>query len=85
MDKVHPPLWKLLLLVNDSKKDIHLTCEECFALLEYDADRLAAGADPAEIGTSIRHHLVLCSSFNTQLDEWLENLEGSLVHYHLEQ
>jgi len=85
MDKGIHPLWKLLLLVNDSKKDVHLTCEECIAVLEYDADRLAAGADPAEIRPSINRHLALCSSFSSQLEDWLEDLEGSLAHDRPEQ
>jgi hypothetical protein len=79
------PLWQLLLLMRDSKKDIRLTCEECFALLEFDADRLSAGADPAEIRSSVIHHLTSCLSFSTQLDDWLERLEGSIEHYHLKQ
>lgn len=42
------PLWQLLLLVNDAGATVDLSCVECFALLEYEADLLAAGADPAE-------------------------------------
>jgi hypothetical protein len=77
------PLWQLLMLAYDSNKDLHLTFEECIALLDYDADRLAAGADPAEIRSSVNNHLALCSSCNTQLDDWLIRLEGSLEHFHL--
>ena len=84
MHKETRPLWQLLLLAHDSKKDVQFTCDECFALLEYDADRLAAGADPAEIRQSVSHHLALCSSYNHQLDDWLENLEGSIKHNYQE-
>lgn len=76
MDKVNRPLWQLLLLTSDSKKAVSLTCEECFALLQYDADLLAAGADPAEIRPSAGHHLALCSSCQTQIDDWLKTLES---------
>ena len=43
------PLWQLLLLARESKQKLQLSCEECFALLECDADRFAAGADPVDI------------------------------------
>jgi hypothetical protein len=85
MKKETRPLWKLLLLVNDSKKDVHLTCEECIALLEFDADCLEAGADPTKIRLIVNRHLTLCSSCSIQLDDWLENLEDSLVDDHPEQ
>ena len=83
MDKETRPLWKLLLLAQNPKKDVQFTCEECIELLEYDADRLAAGANPAEIRPSVSHHLALCSSCSTQLDDWLENLGNSIKHNHL--
>jgi len=44
MDKVNRPLWQLLLLTSDSKKVVSLTCEECFALLEYATDLDMAAA-----------------------------------------
>jgi len=71
------PLWQLLLLAQNPKGDIHLTCEECFALLEYDADRLAAGAKPSEINRSVHRHLRLCTDCRTQLNELIDNLEKS--------
>ena len=37
-------LWQLLIETRNIKDDIHLTCDECFILLEYDADLLVAGA-----------------------------------------
>jgi len=77
-------LWQLILLTRDTKKDVQLTCEECFSLLEYDADCLAAGADLAEIRPIVSHHLALCSSCRNQLDDWLEKLEDSLAHHHRE-
>jgi hypothetical protein len=79
------PLWELLLLARESKETLALTCEECIALLEYDADRLAAGANPAEIHPSVSRHLALCSSCTSQLEDWLDNLEESLVHDYREQ
>jgi hypothetical protein len=81
MGKTSRPLWQLLLLTRDSNEDLRLTCEECFALLEYDADRLVAGANPAEIRPNVGRHLAICSSCRTQLDDWLEKLEDSLAQH----
>ena len=70
-------LWQLLLLTKKTKGDLHLTCEECFALLEYDADRLASGVKPSEIKRSIQSHLRQCTGCRTQLNEMIDNLENS--------
>ena len=76
MDDHTRPLWQLLLLARDSKEAIPLTCEECFGLLEYDAELLAAGANFAEIRAIVDRHLELCSSCKAQLGKWLEKLAG---------
>ncbi len=71
------PLWQLLLLTREPENDYQLTCEECYELLEFDADLLAIGANPVEVRTIINRHLALCSSYGTKLDAWLEQLEIS--------
>ncbi len=76
MDNVSRPLWRLLVLTSEPKKSVQLTCEECFALLEYDADLLAAGAALDEVRPAVIHHLSLCSACQAKFDSWLENLEG---------
>jgi len=72
---VNSQLWQLLLLTSDSKVAVNLTCEQCFALLEYDTDLLVAGADHADIRPSVSHHLALCSSCQRQIDDWIDKLE----------
>ncbi len=69
-------LWELLLLARNTKIPIHLTCAECFALIEHDADLLAAGASVDELHSSIRHHLSLCSGCQSEFGQWLERLDG---------
>lgn len=76
MNKKPRPLWQLLLQTNVSMKAVHLTCEECFALLEYDAGLLAAGAVFDEIRSSVNYHLDLCEECHAKFDDWLEKLEG---------
>jgi hypothetical protein len=75
MDETPRSLWQLLLLKRKSKEAFSLTCEECFALLEYDADRLVAGVDPDEIRPSVWQDLALCSNCLPQIDNWLARLD----------
>jgi hypothetical protein len=56
------PLWRLLALASESEKPVELTCAECLALLEYDAELLEAGAPVDQIRPSIMRHLSLCSA-----------------------
>jgi hypothetical protein len=75
MDEPSRSLWRLLLLTRNSKEAFSLTCEECFALLEYDADRLVAGVDPDEIRPGVMQNLALCSNCLPQIDNWLARLD----------
>jgi hypothetical protein len=74
-------LWQLLLLLRNPKGNVQLTCQECFELIAYDADLLAAGANLADLKEVVRRHLVLCSSCNTQFNEWLEKMEAPGIHH----
>ena len=76
-------LWQLLLLTRDADKPIQLTCEERFALLEYDAELLAGGAALDDIRSSVNQHLSLCPMCRTKFKEWLEELNGSPSHPHI--
>lgn len=69
------PLWQLLVLARKPDIPVQLTCEECFALLEYDADLLAADAFSDQIRPSIMHHLALCSGCQTKFEDWLASLD----------
>ncbi len=68
------PLWQLLLLTSVSRKSAKLSCEECFALLEYDADLLAAGATPDKLRPSVSRHLSLCTQCQAKFDSWIKTL-----------
>ena len=77
MNQVSRPLWQLLVMTSELKKSVQLTCKECFALLEYDADLLEAGVPLAEIRSSVIHHVSLCSACQTKFDDWLTKREGN--------
>ena len=68
-------LWQLLIQARNLKDDMHLTCDECFMFLEYDADLLVAGAHFDELQPAIRNHLALCSECQLELADRLEKLE----------
>jgi predicted anti-sigma-YlaC factor YlaD len=67
-------LWQLLLLTQNPDSDFHLNCEECFALLEYDAELLAAGVAPEDIRRAVSRHLAICSACKTEFNDWQEKL-----------
>ena len=71
MNKILRPLWQLLLLIGQSEEPIQLTCEECFVLLNYDADLLASGIAPDEIYSSVHHHISFCTACQTEFKHWL--------------
>ena len=54
------PLWQILAASHISGPDSALSCDECFAALEYLADCAVSGADPALVLESARHHLERC-------------------------
>lgn len=66
------PLWQLLLLTRDPTEFVQLSCEECFALLEYDADLLAAGVPREDVRLAANRHLALCKACQKQIDKWIE-------------
>ena len=82
MGKVIRSLWQLLLLTHDARKPVQLTCEECFILLEYDADLLARGASLEEIRPTVEQHLSHCSTCRAKFEEWLKELDGVQFHPH---
>lgn len=68
------PLWQLLIDFSD--RDIpNLTCEECFAILDYYAGQLADGADPEEMRGSVVDHMSRCPECHPKFSQWLEQLE----------
>ena len=83
MSEKSRPLWQLLLLTNASNVSVQLTCEECFTLLEYDAELLAGGVALHEIRPAIRYHLSLCEECRTIIDDWLEKLDIARSYLHV--
>jgi len=70
------PLWQLLMLISNQEKNTPFTCDECFTLLEYDADQLAAGGDINKLRPAAMHHMALCSKCRTEIINRLDRLEG---------
>jgi hypothetical protein len=70
------PLWQLLMLISNQEKNTPLTCDECFTLLEYDADQLAAGGDIDKLRSAAMHHMALCSKCHADINNRLDRLEA---------
>lgn len=73
MSETDRSLWQLLLLTRDGDTPVDFKCEECFTLLEYDAELLAGGAALDEIRPAVSYHLSLCSKCQAKIDEWLRS------------
>jgi hypothetical protein len=77
MSKTIRSLWQVLLITSNSKRPVQLSCEECFALLNYDADLLLSGVSLDDIRPAVRYHLSLCPNCQTRFDDWLDILESN--------
>jgi hypothetical protein len=62
MSEASRSLWQLLVLTCDASTSAQLTCEECFVLLEHDAELLSSGAALDELHPVIRNHLAFAQS-----------------------
>jgi uncharacterized protein with PIN domain len=54
------PLWKILLKIRQTQSYAPLTCDECFAILEYLADQAARGTSWETLHQLAREHLARC-------------------------
>ena len=64
-------LWKLL-----QKEPSSLTCDECFAVMEYYAELLALGGEA--LLAEVKRHLAGCPSCQVEHHAALSRLAGSL-------
>ena len=83
MSEKSRPLWQLLLLTKTLNESVQLTCEECFTLLEYDAELLAGGVTLDEIRPAIRYHVSLCQECWNKINEWMGKLDIEQSHFHV--
>ena len=75
------PLWRLLVSASNPEDDAALTCEECFAVLEYYADEVADGANPDKLRRMARRHLEHCPDCRERFTEWLQEAEREAQHH----
>jgi hypothetical protein len=71
------PLWQLLMDSQNLLKGKGITCEECFMVLEYYADQLAAGVDPESLHQPVLRHLSRCPDCRSKFAAWLRQLENA--------
>jgi len=69
------PLWQLLMLLSESDASIELSCAECFALLDYDADQLVAAKD-----SDLDHVIFVLGDRYKPLDFYLNHCTGKCAY-----
>jgi hypothetical protein len=66
------PLWQILISLKEPGS--YLTCEECFAVLNYYADQLEAGVEPDELHGTVIQHLARCPECHVEIQNWIKEL-----------
>lgn len=72
------PFWQTLVAA-DSGENLALTCDECFAILEYLAEEAAEGADLQTLQKAAQHHLTQCPDCREHHLKRLIELEAQLA------
>lgn len=70
-------LWQILLKLE--RTDAELTCDECFIVLEYLADRAAGGSDLRRVLPKLREHIARCPHCREHHLRRLRELEADVV------
>ncbi|MBI4670308.1 MAG: hypothetical protein HY741_01395 [Chloroflexi bacterium] len=70
-----PALWEILRATNDPQDRTVLTCDECFAIMEYLADCAVAGAKREAIFAAAQKHLARCPDCRIEHAERIQALE----------
>ena len=68
-------LWQILISVKESRNVDTLTCDECFAFMEYLAEEASSGAEENTLQIAIRQHLAKCPDCHEHHLKRLEVLE----------
>ncbi len=77
------PFWQTLVAA-DSGENIVLTCDECFAILEYLAGEAAEGADLQTLYQAAQRHLAHCPDCRTHHLQRLRDMEAMLAAHQSE-
>lgn len=70
-----PALWEILRAANDPHDYRTLTCDACFAILEFLADCAIAGASREAIFAAAQKHLARCPDCRIEFAQRIEMLE----------
>ena len=68
-------LWRVLLQATESRAD-HLSCDDCFVLMDYLSDLLAGGYAPRTVLPLAEKYLEHCPTCH---DEYVQDLEELLL------
>ena len=74
------PLWQTLLeLAVKDEKELKISCQECYNLLDQYAEMLMAGVHPSEIMDLVKEHLSHCPGCDELLESLLTMLDEDEV------
>lgn len=71
-------LWQILVAA-DSEAAAELSCDECFAILEYLADEAVRGADLGALREALRRHLEHCPDCREHYRRRLSEMHARLI------
>ncbi len=72
---IHMTLWRILFKAQ-AQSDAELTCDECFAILNYLVDQQAIGDSSLEsVWRAVNQHLARCPDCREHYSHWLRQLE----------
>ena len=69
-----PPLWEIFRANNDPQNNTVLTCDQCFAIMEYLADCAVAGSKREAIFAAAQKHLARCPDCRMEHTRRIEEL-----------
>jgi len=72
------PIWQILTRTTHSPNSV-LTCEECFAALEYLAELMDADVDPKDLWQTAQRHLARCPDCREHHAKRIRELESRLA------
>jgi len=75
LESEFPALWEILRATDDPNNNILLTCDECFAVMEYLADCAMGGATRETIFAAAQKHLARCPDCRVEFAARIQALE----------
>ena len=70
------PLWELLMILRQPKRDLQVDCDECFIVLEYLAQSAIDGIEETQLRKAMLSHVNQCPDCREHHLQRLSELES---------